>query len=147
MISLTTTRSKIVATAVLAATAASVATIAVASTPGPARAPYAQAAGLIESNGSVSQNKAIASVTKPSAGINCIKFTDSRIDPQKVVPQATIGAAGGSVGGPGATPNGSTLMIRTDPFTACGDDPQTITVITADDTNNYADLPFYFSIA
>lgn len=142
-----TTRAKILAvTGTIAVTAAASTAIAFASATGPARAPYAQAAGLVEYNGAVSQNKGI-SVTKPSPGINCITFSDSRIDPQKIIPQATIGAMGDSVGQPGATENGSTVMIRTDPFDACGNNTQAVTVITSDSKNNYADIAFYFSVA
>ncbi|MGW8768904.1 hypothetical protein ACWGN5_41270 [Streptomyces sp. NPDC055815] len=140
------TRIAALVTGAVTVCAATAATVAFASTPGPARAPYSQAAGLIEYNGTISQNKGIAGVTKPADGINCIKFTEPRIDPQKVVPNATIAAMGSASGAPGATPNGSTLMIRTDPFESCGNDPDTITVITVNGDKEYANLPFYFTI-
>lgn len=140
-------KAKIVVLAAAAACAATTVTAAVASTPGPARAPFSQASALVEFNGTTSQAKGIKSVTKPQAGIYCIKFTDNRLDPQKLIPTATIAAMGSYVGEPGATPNGSTLMIRTDPFKECGDDPEAITVITSNADNNYADTGFYFTVA
>ncbi|WP_306323717.1 MULTISPECIES: hypothetical protein [unclassified Streptomyces] len=141
------TRAKVVIAATLAASAAVGATAAVASTPGPARAPHSQVAALVEADGSLSQNKGVANVDNPSLGAYCLTFTDPRVDPQKVVPQATIGATGDGTDNTTPTPNGSTLMIRTDPHSWCGDDPDTITVITTDGHGRYANIPFYFSIA
>ncbi|MCX5377007.1 hypothetical protein [Streptomyces sp. NBC_00091] len=76
-------RAKVVILATVTACAATTVTVAVASTPGPARAPHAQASALVEYDGTVSQSSGIKSVTKPGTGVNCIKFTDKRIDPQK----------------------------------------------------------------
>lgn len=135
-----TTRSKIAAAAVLAAVTASVGTaVAFASQAGPARAPYAQAGALVEHDGTLSQSKGIASVQKPSAGTYCIKFTDAaRLDPQKLIPTAVIGASG-------TTPWDATIMVRTDPWGDCGNATDTVTVFTG--TNGGpADLPFYIAI-
>ncbi|WP_327253612.1 hypothetical protein [Streptomyces sp. NBC_01244] len=136
---LSTTRSKIAAAAVLAAVTASVGTaVAFASQAGPARAPYAQAGALVEYNGALSQSKGIAPVQKPSAGTYCIKFTDARLDPQKLIPTAVLGASG-------TTPWDATIMVRTDPWAACGNATDTVTVFTGTSAGAQ-DLPFYIAI-
>lgn len=139
MTSLSTTLSRVAAASgVIAFTAVAGTTAASASTPGPARAPYAQASALVGADGSVFQAKGIQSVTKPQTGVYCIKFTDPRLDPQKLTPVATLGATG-------STPWDAQVLIRTDPSTQCGNATDTVTVYTGTSAG-FMDLPFYFLV-
>ncbi|WP_441247019.1 hypothetical protein [Kitasatospora sp. McL0602] len=134
-----TTRAKILAAAIAVTVTAGVGT-AYAATIGPARAPYAQVAALIGNDTKTFQSKGIKNVTKAGTGVFCLTFTSPLVDPQKIVPQATIVASDG-------TQWGSEVHVRTEPSSSCGEATDTVTVFTGTVNGGPADLNFYFTIA
>ncbi|MBT2472141.1 hypothetical protein J7E97_30855 [Streptomyces sp. ISL-66] len=139
MISFTSARSKNVVAAAAGAVVAGACTM--AATPadaGPARSPYAQAAALVVSNGTLLQAKGIAGVSKPSAGVYCITFTDSRVEAQEITPVATIAT------GPD-TPWGTVVHLATDPTESCGRADNTVTAFTGS-AEGLRDNAFYITV-
>lgn len=130
-------RAKLVILAAATACAATTVTVAVAASTGPARAPHAQAPALIQKDGTLSQSKGIKEVKRVDVGMYCITFKDSRIDPQKIVPQATLTTG---------IPMDSKVLLSTEPTPNCGNDAGTVVAVTGIDTDR-ADLAFYFTVA
>lgn len=122
-------------TALVLAAASATAGIALADTP--ARAPYAQAAAHVDAEGNLVRSKNIAEVTRPGTGITCVRVAVSSppIDVQRAIPVASLLNEGDARWG-------GQLLVTARPTSWCDEQPDTITVRTADIHETMFNLPF-----
>jgi hypothetical protein len=90
-----------------------------------ALAPHAQASAVVNFDGTIYTSQGVKQVTKPSTGVYCLTFDDSRrIAVARSTPSATLFASEGS------SPAGYNVLLNTTPTKACGQAADTLTVFT-----------------
>ncbi|GAA1004478.1 hypothetical protein Aple_071820 [Acrocarpospora pleiomorpha] len=106
--------------------------------PGLAAVSSAQASAKVAADGTLVQSKGIKSLTKPAAGVYCVRFLDPLLKVDELTPVATLVATG-------STPWGI-VMARTTPSVECGNRADTLSVYTGTAAVGRSDLPFYLLI-
>ncbi|MEV4430578.1 hypothetical protein ACN9M0_35770 [Streptomyces sp. R-07] len=98
-------------------------------------APYARAAAKVSAGGTLTDSKNVTSVSRPRAGVYCVKITDPDIDLRKAAVLATV--------------NGikiRMISVNNAPDPACGNAADAVTVYTFYADGTSSDAPFTLTV-
>lgn len=98
-------------------------------------APYARAAAKVAANGELLAQKNVAESRKIATGSYCVKVSDPDIDDLK---DAAVHVTSNS--------NWATFIVHPQPTTRCGNDPNTVSVLSVGLANTYEDTAFTLTV-
>ncbi|WP_327709774.1 hypothetical protein OG912_15035 [Streptomyces sp. NBC_00464] len=98
-------------------------------------APHARAAAKVATNGTLLAQKNVSESWRTAAGQYCVRVSDPDIDDLK---DAAVHVTSNS--------NWATFIVQAPPNTRCGGDPNTVSVLSINTANTYADTAFTLTV-